>query len=325
MKATTARRFPIKKIVSGAALFLFAAMLAALPRQCAAACAEGIALWAKAVLPSLLPFLAVSTLLAARGRKAADRLAPLMRRVKLPAPASLCLLLSVLSGYPVGSRAVAELAERGGIPHEGVLRTAVLCSTSGPMFLLGTVGGMYADPAAGAVLFASHLAGVFLVCLLLLPFAKKLPESPPHEKQEESIPSLGESVQRAVLSVLCVGGFVALFYVLGEMLAALGALRALTAALSVPLAPFGAQPLAEGLAYGLLEATHGCAALASAGGPLALPLTAFVVTFGGGSILAQQLSFLSPAGVKAPLFVAVKAAQGAAAFSVCLLLARVFL
>ena len=110
MKATTARRFPIKKIVSGAALLLFAAMLAALPRQCAAACAEGIALWAKAVLPSLLPFLAVSALLAARGRKAADRLAPLMRRVKLPAAASLCLLLSVLSGYPVGSRAVAELA-----------------------------------------------------------------------------------------------------------------------------------------------------------------------------------------------------------------------
>ena len=322
MKATTARRFPIKKIVSGAALLLFAAMLAALPRQCAAACAEGIALWAKAVLPSLLPFLAVSTLLAARGKKAADRLAPLMRRVKLPAPASLCLLLS---GYPVGSRAVAELAGRGGIPREGVLRTAVLCSTSGPMFLLGTVGGMYENPAAGAVLFASHLAGVFLVCLLLLPFAKKLPESPPHEKQEESIPSLGESVQRAVLSVLCVGGFVALFYVLGEMLAALGVLRALTAALSLPLSSFGAQPLAEGLAYGLLEATHGCAALASAGGPLALPLTAFVVTFGGGSILAQQLSFLSPAGVKAPLFVAVKAAQGAAAFSVCLLLARMFL
>ena len=132
-------------------------------------------------------------------------------------------------------------------------------------------------------------------------------------------------MQRAVLSVLCVGGFVALFYVLGEMLAALGALRALTAALSVPLAPFGAQPLAEGLAYGLLEATHGCAALASAGGPLALPLTAFVVTFGGGSILAQQLSFLSPAGVNAPLFVAVKAAQGAAAFFVCLLLTRMFL
>ena len=230
MKATTARRFPIKKIVSGAAMLLFAAMLAALPRQCAAACAEGIALWAKAVLPSLLPFLAVSTLLAARGKKAADRLAPLMRRVKLPAAASLCLLLSVLSGYPVGSRAVAELAERCGIPREGVLRTAVLCSTSGPMFLLGTVGGMYADPAAGAVLFASHLAGVFLVCLLLLPFAKKLPESPPHEKQEESIPSLGESVQRAVLSVLCVGGFVALFYVLGEMLAALGAAGALRSA-----------------------------------------------------------------------------------------------
>lgn len=320
MKVKTARRFPIKKVVTGASMLLLTAMLAALPRQCAAACAEGIALWAKSVLPSLLPFLAVSALLAARGEAAADRLAPLMRRIKLPAAAALCLLLSVLSGYPVGSRAVSELAERGGIPREGVLRTAVLCSTSGPMFLLGTVGGMYASPAAGGVLFASHLAGVFLVCLFLLPFAKKLPACPPRTQQRKNALSLAESVQRSVFSVLCVGGYIALFYVLGEILDTLGILGALTAVLSAPLSLFGASPLAEGLAYGLLEATHGCAALAAAGGPLALPLTAFVVTFGGGSILAQQLSFLSPAGVKAPLFAAVKALQGAAAFFICLLL-----
>ena len=71
--------------------------------------------------------------------------------------------------------------------------------------------------------------------------------------------------------------------------------------------------------YGLIEATRGCAALAAADAA-GLPFAAFAITFGGASILAQQLAFLRPVGVRAGRFIAVKAAQGCAAALFCALL-----
>lgn len=319
MLSSKKRAFRPQTILFGLLLLSAAALLAISPKRYAGACAEGIALWATAVLPALFPFLVLSSLLAGPGSKLADRLSPLMRKLRLPAAAAVCFFLSLLCGYPVGSRTLRDLSEQGSIPREGVLRTAVLCSTSGPMFLLGTVGGaLYGSAAAGAVLFASHLLGVLAVCLLLMPFAKRLPPSSPPRRRGRA--TLYDSVHSAVISVLCFGGFIALFYVLGQMLTDIGALRPFEAFFSRILRPFGGEALAEGAVYGLIEATHGCASLAAAGGRLALPLTAFIVTFGGGSILAQQLAFLTPIGVKAPLFIGIKALQGTAAFFICLAL-----
>ena len=119
--------------------------------------------------------------------------------------------------------------------------------------------------------------------------------------------------------MLCVGGFIALANVAlcaTEDLLLLAPPRALA---ELCLRPFGAQACAEGIVYGLIEATRGCAALAAAGAA-GLPFAAFAITFGGASILAQQLAFLRPAGVRAGRFIAVKAAQGCAAALFCALL-----
>ena len=115
------------------------------------------------------------------------------------------------------------------------------------------------------------------------------------------------------------GGFIGLANVAlcaAEDLLLLAPLRALA---ELCLCPFGAQACAEGIVYGLIEATRGCAALAAAGAA-GLPFAAFAITFGGASILAQQLAFLRPAGVRAGRFIAVKAAQGCAAALFCALL-----
>ena len=123
----------------------------------------------------------------------------------------------------------------------------------------------------------------------------------------------------AVLSVLCAGGFIAAASVLLCVLEDLYLLRPLQNLLSLCLRPFGLESCAAGTASGLIEATRGCAALAG-GGKAALPFAAFLITFGGASILTQQLASLTKVGVRAGRFIAVKAAQGAAAFAFCLLL-----
>lgn len=302
------------------------ALLALDPPRYAAACAEGIALWAKAVLPALFPYFVLTGALTRLGAAgAAGRLfsAP-MRALRLPPAAAYCFAVSALSGYPAGSRTAADLAAGGTLPR-GALRTAALCSTAGPMFLLGTVGGaMFRDPAAGAVLLASHLAGVILVILVTAKRAKPAPAAlAPAAARADGV--LQESVHAAVVSVLCVGGAIAFFSVLCEALSAAGLLRLFSLLPAAALRPAGAQELAEGFVCGLVEATRGCAVLAGKGGPLALPLCAFLVTFGGACILAQQLGYLRTAGVRALPFLACKAVQGAAAFLICLALSALFL
>ena len=321
-------------VACAAALLL---LLVLRPQRYAAACAEGIALWAKVVLPALFPFLVLTAWIARSGMIVGlgRKLSPLLRRCGLPAASAGAFLLSIVSGYPVGSRVVADLQRRGEIGRADAEKLSILCSTSGPMFILGSVGNaMFGGGKAGAVLLSAHLFGVLAVALPVLLFRNRSAAAEPSPSPaaqrsaarairapQARAPSdtLGETVREAVLSVLCVGGFIALANVAlcaAEDLLLLAPLRALA---ELCLCPFGAQACAEGIVYGLIEATRGCAALAAAGAA-GLPFAAFAITFGGASILAQQLAFLRPAGVRAGRFIAVKAAQGCAAALFCALL-----
>ena len=359
------RRLPAA-LLSALLLFLLCLLFTA-PARYAEACIQGMALWAKAVLPALFPFLILTGLLTKLGaaQKLADRLSPLTEKIGLPGSAAYCLLVSLLSGYPVGSRTVADLYKGGAITREQAKRMSVLCSTSGPMFLVGSVGGaMFGSAAAGAVLLAAHLLAVIGVYLALYfanrrkkgnihagqkapaPYAGLKKTMPPHalrvqnktaapqttatpaseenKRNKTAAPHadtdgiLAASVQSGVLTVLCVGGFIAFFSVLMQALSDLHISAPLERLLSFPLSAAGSEGAAAGLTAGLLEATQGCASIAASGAPLALPLCAFLVTFGGGSILAQQLAFLTGAGVKAGPFIGIKILQGIAAFLLCL-------
>ena len=320
----------IRRLCAAACAAALLLLLALRPQRYAAACAEGIALWAKVVLPALFPFLVLTAWIARSGM--ADglgrKLSPLLRRCGLPAASAGAFLLSIVSGYPVGSRVVADLQRRGEIGRADAEKLSILCSTSGPMFILGSVGNaMFGGGKAGAVLLSAHLFGVLAIALPVLLFRKRSAAAEPSPSPaaqrsaarairapQARAPSdtLGETVREAVLSVLCVGGFIALANVAlcaAEDLLLLAPLRALA---ELCLCPFGAQACAEGIVYGLIEATRGCAALAAADAA-GLPFAAFAITFGGASILAQQLAFLRPVGVRAGRFIAVKAAQGCAA------------
>lgn len=365
-RAKTPRRRRLPAALLSALLLFLLCLLFTAPARYAEACIQGMALWAKAVLPALFPFLILTGLLTKLGaaQKLADRLSPLTEKIGLPGSAAYCLLVSLLSGYPVGSRTVADLYKGGAITREQAKRMSVLCSTSGPMFLVGSVGGaMFGSAAAGAVLLAVHLLAVIGVYLALYfanrrkkgnihagqkapaPHAGLKKTMPPHtlrvqnktaapqttatpasenKRNKTAAPHadtdgiLAASVQSGVLTVLCVGGFIAFFFVLMQALSDLHISAPLEFLFSLPLSASGSEGAAAGLTAGLLEATQGCASIAASGAPLALPLCAFLVTFGGGSILAQQLAFLTGAGVKAGPFIGIKILQGIAAFLLCL-------
>lgn len=295
------------------ACLLAAVMIAflTLPARYGKSVREGVSLWAVSVLPATLPFLFLTALFT-RLRlfpKLAKATAPAAEKLFAVSGTGACAaLLSVLSGYPVGARTVLDLCERGAIAKEERFRLACLCSTTGPMFLVGAVGAnMFCSAAAGWVLFASHLSGVWTGVFLLRLFSRKqtLPRTLPLSADRGGN-ALSESLYSSVISVLCVGGAIAIFYAVGQMVADL-------------LSAAGMGGVALAVARGLLEMTAGCALLAPDATALNMALCAFLVTFGGTCILVQQLAFLQPAGVKALPFLAVKLLQGTLAAAFCLL------
>ncbi len=301
------KRF-LSVLVTGILLF-FMAMFLSSPARYAKSVLGGVSLWAVNVLPAAFPFLFVTALLTGLKPFSAftRRVSPLYGKLfRVSGAGGGAALLSALSGYPVGAKLVLELRESGKIGEES-FRLACLATTSGPIFLVGTVGSlMYGDPAAGWILFFSHLAAVRLVCLLLRFRGKPAPFSRPAPPREDPA-LLFDSVWNSVVSVLCVGGFIALFACFSDMLSDLGLFRL-----------FGDGVYTEGVFRGLLEMTSGCAVLSREHTPLSLACSCALVTFGGVCVLCQEAAYLTRAGVPILPFLAVKLLQAALSFAVCL-------
>lgn len=297
----------MKKITSAAAfllLVLFAAVFLSSPARFGQSVLNGLMLWLTAIVPTALPLLVVLSLMVRSPAflSLTRRLSPFAEKLfRIPGAGAGAMLLSLLSGYPAGARTVAELASEGRLQKGDVFYTACLASTSGPAFCLGAAAAMFGSPAAGMVLFGSHLLAVWSAGFLLprLTRHKANPMPPPLPKAREPFSALLISAVQAVLSV---GALIALFFCIKEMLFSL----------LPPLSGYG-----EGVLSGLLEVTAGVSALANLKTPLSLALAAAEVSFGGLCVNAQQLSFLAGTGVKMLPFLLVKCAHGLLAFAFC--------
>ena len=297
----------MKKITSAAAfllLVLFAAVFLSSPARFGQSVLNGLMLWLSAIVPTALPLLVVLSLMVRSPAFFAvtKRLSPFAEKLfRIPGAGAGAMLLSLLSGYPAGARTVAELASEGRLQKGDVFCTTCLASTSGPAFCLGAAAAMFGSPAAGMVLFGSHLLAVWSAGFLLprLTRHKAEPAPPPLPKAREPFSALLISAVQAVLSV---GALIALFFCLKEMLFSI----------LPPLSGYG-----EGVLSGLLEVTAGVSALANLKTPLSLALAAAEVSFGGLCVNAQQLSFLAGTGVKMLPFLLVKCAHGMLAFAFC--------
>lgn len=303
-------------------LVAFAVLFGVFPDRYMPACLKGIEIWALNVLPAVFPFLFVTSLLrAGGGAKLISRaFSPFSKAVfGCGGEGGFCFFIGILSGYPVGAATVAGL-KKDGLLSDGETRVlACACSTSGPLFAIGSVGaGMFSDKKIGFFILAANLFAALLSGIILrFFFLRRSPAAPaPAAKEETREFSLSSCVQSSVLSALAVGGCIAFFYVLAAMLADFKILAPLQSL-------FGAVPAlascAEGLSKGLVEVTSGCLSLAASGNFLAAPCCAFLVTLGGASILFQQIAYLRGVGIKAPFFLFVKLLQAFAAFFICLL------
>lgn len=319
------KRYKFSKYVKfsalGIALLIFGAAIIIYPERYVGCCFQGFAMWAECVLPSLFPFMVITLILVKTGmaEKAALPLKKFSKKLNFPPAAAAIFVLSLFSGYPAGSRVVGEFYESGVIDKTESKRISYIASTSGPLFIVGSVGfNMFGDKLAGVKILAAHIIAVTLVSVIVSLFSGKPKQyAKTRKKPDENV--LYNAFYGAVISVAVAGGFIAFFFVAATFSADFNLLYPLEKFFNL----FLDGQTSSAVCLGLIEATTGCRALAqnAGGGPLQIAAAGFLITFGGVSIILQQLSYLLKTGVSALKFIGVKALQAALCFVILLLIA----
>lgn len=283
-------------LLGGCAAFLLAALLL-FPQAMLAASAAAVSLWLGKVFPSLFPFLVACGILFRIG--AAERMGQALRPLPrllfgLGGAAAFPLCLGLLSGYPMGAKLVAMGYAEGRLSRAEAAHILVIANQSGPLFLIGTVGvGFFGAPLYGYALLLAVLFGAIATGILWR-FRRQEGNAAPVFRPASPIPSamdaLSGAVSDAVGTILLIGGYLVCFAALSEAPRQFGVFALLA---RVPL-PFSADAL-RGVCSGLLEITNGAyqLSLAPDGLRLRLTLTAFLVSFGGLSILGQTFGVLA--------------------------------
>lgn len=311
------------------AIFFIIVLLIIFPERYSICCIKGLELWLNFVVPSLFPFFILTSILTKLGvaQKASKKFSSVFENCfKMPSVTAYCFLMSVLSGYPVGSKLIADLFESGTINSKQATKMSILCSTSGPLFIIASVGSaMFKNRKIGIILFLSHLLSVIIISLIVALFHKKENTERPNILPIAYDNILYESVYGSIISILMVGAFISIFYILTQILCDFYILLPFQAIFSVLFSVFDKSGnLALSFVKGLLEATNGCKILSQTPNIFSISLTAFIITFGGACILIQQICYLKKAGVKLKYFIPLKILQAFASFALCLSLCFIF-
>ena len=264
------------------------------------ASADSIQLWLTKVFPALFPFMAGCSILLRIG--AAERIGHFLRPLTrgffgLDGIAAFPFFIGILSGYPVGARITAQLYEEKQISSEDALHILIFSNNPGPLFLIGTVGaGFFGRPFYGYLLLLSSFLSAVFTGILWRFYRKNTPETYPLISHRRPVLPLNEilssSVSDSMNTNLLIGGYLIFFNTFCEGLHQAGLFSFLSEHLF--FLPVSGNTL-QGICSGLLEMTTGTFLLSQSEDALLirLTLTAFLISFGGLSILGQTFGILS--------------------------------
>lgn len=315
---------------------LFTLCLVLFSRTNLSAAKNGLILWATAVVPSLFPFFVATEMLSYTNviSYLGKWLTPVMRPLfGVPGEAAFAFIMGLISGYPVGAKIVSNFMEQGICNKEEAERMLAFTNNSGPLFIIGTVGiTLFGNTTIGILLLVTHILACISVGIILnlCTHRKRKNEfkpsyssavSHPIKKQNTTTPSfsslgeiLGSSIKNATSTILLIGGFVVLFSVVISILNQSHLLDTIShifepifSLLHIP------SEFCKSLLSGIVELTNGVSLIA--GIPtknlsISIIFSAFLLGFGGFSVLLQVFSIVSKNGLSIKKYAYGKLLQG---------------
>jgi len=302
------------QFISAIALLILILIVAIKPDSYISATYKGFIVWAKIVLPSLFAFF-IFTKLLMQNKNSLKIFSvinkPFEKIYNVKSVGAYTFFMSVISGYPVGSKLTYEFFTQGMINKNEAHRLTAFCSTSGPMFILGSVAvSLFGNIRLGIIILCSHLLATLLNGLLYRNYNVK--DGYNTLKSTSNLPSkesLNEIMYNTIISVLMVGGYIALCFTVMEIIFSLKITLPFSYLINCVL-PEGSK-VADCILKGIMEVTNGCVSLAESGCNLKTACIAIssLLSFGGFSIHLQSYMFLSKCGISYKYFLLVKVTQ----------------
>lgn len=316
----------IKKYIIPTIFVLFTVSLILFSKSNIIAVKSGLDLWINNIVPSLFPFfiaveLINNTFLPMLIENIFQKIMKPLFNV--PGVGAYALFMGIISGYPVGAKIVTDLRNKNLCTNEEGERLLTFTNNSGPLFILGTVGiSLFRDTSIGLLLLSTHLLSCFTVAFIFR-FWKS------HSRNEKvdildnnsnliSVNDLGNvlstSIVNAIKSVVLIGGFVVFFSVVLSILDKMYFFSMFFNILKPPFNILNINPnFIIPLTSGIIELTSGVnlvTAVPSANLGINVVFAAFLLGFGGISILLQVWSISSNSDISIKPYIIGKILQG---------------
>ena len=287
---------------------------------------NSLKIWVNNVIPSLLPFFMATELLNNTDipKTIGNLFHKIMRPLfNVPGIGAYALFMGIISGYPIGAKIVTNFRNNNLCTKEEAERLITFTNNSGPLFILGTVGiTLFYDTSIGLLLFFTHLLSSISVGIIFRfwKINKGINESRNSYTTDKIIyfQSLGDILSKSIMSsihsVVLIGGFIVLFGLILSVLEKtyLFHLVNLFFVPSFKILGINTEFIIP-ILTGLLELTNGVVAVSSVINrnlAVNIIICAFLLGFGGISIMLQVLSIISKSDISIKPYIIGKLLQG---------------
>lgn len=203
---------------------------------------EGIYICMNNLIPSLFPFIFLSTILTSLLLNFTCRpLRPIGKLTRIQPGTESLLIIGLLGGYPVGAQCINQAYIQGNLSKNDASRMLAFCNNCGPAFIFGFISRYFDDYKVPFLLWGIHILSAILV-------AVSIPgENSSSCSHGYTSMTVTQALMRTVLIMAQVCGWIILFRVIITFFDTWFG--------------FYLPGSAKALLYGLLELANGCMTL----------------------------------------------------------------
>ena len=289
-------------IIIAVCVFLSSALIA-YPNDAIRSVSSAIKLCADTVIPSLFPFLFLSSFITSSGvlnakNNPVSRLSE--KLFSVPYEAVIVFIMSAVGGFPVGARMASSLLEKNSISEDTAKRLIFSCVNPSVSFALSAVGlSLFSSTETGVIIYSSVVISNLILFVLSRFIIGKDKFSVAKEQDEKmnissAFVSAGKSASEAMISICC---YVLLFSCLCEI-----------------MKNFVPDETILGALCGVCEVTVGCRRLSFLNN---VPLIAGVIGWGGLSVHFQIMYAIRKSRLGMKLFFLSRAVSAFLSVLIC--------
>ena len=278
------------------------------------------------VFPALFPFFIITKLLTLLGvgnliSRILDK--PLKYMYNTSPIGGYIFVLSIISGYPIGAKLISEFRECGRLSDCEAKNIMSFTSTSGPLFIIGTVGlKMLRNYRAGALILISHMLSAIINGFVFRGGGE--PENSFQDIDDGLINNFyNDAIVSSITSIMQVAASMIILNILIVAFDQAGVISVIGRVFEF----IGLdENISIGVVYGLIEITQGISLISSQTQTIKdiiVPISV-IISFGGLSVLIQSMTFLAPIGIKIRYYLVTKLSQAVFAYVISTLLVMVF-